>query len=101
MNDQFIGKICIVRANMSGVFLGEVVKQEGNSVLLKDVRRLWKWEGAETVEDLATYGVAKPNECKIPVVVGEKLITNFDEITPATEQAIKSIMEVKIWTAHK
>lgn len=101
MYDKFIDKMCIVRANMAGVFLGEVAAIDSKNVLLKNVRRLWRWEGAETVEDLAKFGVARPDDCKIPVLVGTKLVANYDEITLATDEAVKSIMEVKIWTAHK
>lgn len=98
MNNKFIGKVCIIRANGAGVFMAEIVEQDGDSVLLKDARRLWKWDGANSLSDLAVNGVANPKQCKFPTVVGEVLVFNVLEIIPATDKAIQSVNEVKSWT---
>lgn len=98
MNNKFIGKTCIVRANGAGVFIGEIIEQDNDTVLIKNSRRLWRWDGANSLSDLAMNGVANPNQCKFPVVVNEALIFKVLEIIPATDKAIKSIEEVKTWT---
>lgn len=100
---SYVGKKCIVRGEKSGVFLGEItfLDTASKTVELKNVRRLWRWYGAETVEDLAKFGVSRPNDCRFPVLVGKKLIQDYCEITEATDESVNSLMEVKIWTAHK
>ena len=97
MNDQFIGKICVIRANGAGVFMGEIIKQDGDTVLVKDARRLWYWDGANSLSELAEIGTSKPSSCKFPVVVGEVMIFRVLEIIKATDQAINSIKGVPTW----
>ena len=98
MNNKFIGKVCVVRANGAGVFMGEILEQNNDIVLLKDARRLWRWDGANSLSDLAVNGVSNPTQCKFPIVVDEILVFNVLEIIPATDKAIQSIKEVKTWT---
>lgn len=97
MNDQFINKICVIRANGAGVFMGEILKQEGDTVLVKDARRLWYWDGANSLSELAEKGTSKPLSCKFPVIVGEVMIFKVLEIIKATDQAINSIKSVPVW----
>jgi hypothetical protein len=42
-------------------------------------------------------GVKSPDECKFPCEVNELQLTEIIEVIPATEEAKKSINEVKIW----
>lgn len=97
MNNQFINKVCVIRANGAGVFMGEIIKQDGDTVLVKDARRLWYWEGANSLSELAESGTSKPLSCKFPVVVGEVMIFKVLEIIKATDQAINSIKGVPTW----
>lgn len=98
MYNKFIGKICIVRANGAGVFCAEIVEQDNDTVLLKNARRLWRWDGANSLSDLAVNGVANPNQCKFPVLVEDIMVFNVLEIIPATDKAIQSVKDVKTWT---
>lgn len=93
-----IGKICIVRTYSAGVFLGEVAERSGKEVLLKNARRLWYWDGAASLSQLANDGTSKPKACKFPAPVAEVLLTEAIEIIPATEAAIASIAAVKVWS---
>ena len=89
----------IIRANGAGVFFGEVNKIEGSTVTLTNARRLWYWDGAASLSQLAQEGTAKPNNCKFPVAVDEVTVFNVLEILSVTDKAAKSIDGVKVWKA--
>ena len=92
-----IGKTCIVRTYSAGVFLGTVKERSGKEVLLTDARRIWYWDGAATLSQLANEGTSRPGNCKFPASVAEVLLTEAIEIIPATESAIASIAAVPAW----
>ena len=94
---KFIGKKVIVRADRAGVFFGTLVGVENRDVTMQNVRKLWSWEGACAVEELAVNGVAKPEECKFTVVVEEMEISDSVQILPCTDKAIASIEGVREW----
>ena len=87
----------IVRANGAGVFFGEIVSKDKDTVVMKNARRLWYWEGASSLSELAQYGVARPDACKFPCAVDEVEVFNVLEILSVTEEAGKSIDGVKEW----
>lgn len=89
----------IVRANGAGVFFGEVEKIEGTTATLKNARRLWYWDGAASLSQLAHEGTSRPNNCKFPIAVEEVVVFNVLEILSVTDKAAKSIDGVKIWKA--
>ena len=92
-----IGKHCIVRGKDFGVFAGTVEAVEGNCVLLKNARRLWYWEGAASISQIALEGVKEPGRCKFTVTVESILLADFIELIPTTEEARSSIDEVRVW----
>ena len=89
----------IVRADRAGVFFGEIKERNGSEVVMTNVRRLWYWDGAASLSQLATEGVSKPQYCKFTVVVTKMTILGVIEIIPCTEQAVKSINSVPVWRA--
>lgn len=96
MND-FINKKVIVRGDRSGVFFGTLTAREGQEVKLENCRRLWYWDGAASISQLAVDGTTRPNACKFTVPVSEIIITDVIEIIPCTDKAAKCIEEVRIW----
>jgi len=92
-----IGRVCMVRTYSAGVFLGTLKERNGKEVTLTDARRMWYWDGAASLSQLATTGTSKPNNCKFPAPVAEVLLTEAIEIIPATEAAIASIAAVPVW----
>ena len=92
-----IGKTCIVRTYSAGVFLGTVKERNGKEVLLENARRIWYWDGAASLSQLANEGTSKPQNCKFPAPVAEVLLTEVIEIIPATEAAIATIAAVPEW----
>lgn len=94
-------KYCIVRTYSAGVFAGYVKERNGKEVTIVNVRRIWYWDGANSLSQLAVDGTLKPNNCKFAVVVPEIIVTEAIEIIPCTENAMKSIMEVPEWKLRK
>ena len=95
--ERFMNKKVIVRGDRSGVFFGTLVEKNGSEVMLENCRRLWYWDGAATISQLAVNGTQKPSECKFTVSVNSIIILDAIEIIPCTEDAISSIEGVKEW----
>lgn len=92
-----IGKKVLIRGNRSGVEFGELVSQNGSEVTLKNARRIWYWDGAASLSQLAKDGTSNPSRCKFTVSVDSITILDTIEIIPCTVKAIKSIEEVRVW----
>ncbi len=90
-------KKVIIRAEKAGVFFGELISRVGNEVKLANCRRLWYWNGAASLSQLATEGTQNPLDCKFTVIVPEMEILGVIEIIPCTEIAITSIQNVPVW----
>jgi len=89
----------IVRSNGSGVWAGEITGKEGDSVVMKDAIRLWYWDGAASLSELAKVGTKRPNSCKFCVPVDAVEVFNVLEIITVTDEAEASIKGVTPWTA--
>ena len=87
----------IVRTNRAGVFFGKVESKDGNTVILSNARRIWKWDGAASLSELAQHGTAKPNGCRFPCAVDEVELFEVVEILGVTEKAAASIDGVTEW----
>ena len=55
----------IVRTYSAGVFAGTLEFHDGKEVTLSNARRLWYWDGAATLSQLAMEGVSKPQNSKV------------------------------------
>lgn len=89
----------VVRCDRAGVFFGCIKKRDGNEVTMTKVRKLWYWDGAAAVEELAVNGTKKPGECKFTVEVAEMVVFNPVQILPCTDKATKSLEAVDEWRA--
>lgn len=90
---------CIVRTYSAGVFAGYYdLKTKGKEGVVIEARRLWKWEGAASLSQLASEGTSKPSECKFPCEVKELYLKEIIEIIPITNKAKKSINSVPVWS---
>lgn len=92
-----IGKRVIVRTYSAGVHYGTLASRDGKEVVLNDSRRIWYWDGAASLSQMAVEGVSKPKNCKFSVPVAEILLTEAIEIIPTTEIADASISGVSPW----
>jgi hypothetical protein len=94
---QMIGKDVLVRTYSAGVHVGTLKSRDGKEVVLTNARRVWYWDGAATLSQLAMEGTSKPENCKFPCPVNEILLTDAIEIIPITDKARESIAGVKVW----
>lgn len=97
MVSNILNKKVIVRGDRSGVFFGTLVAKEGTEVKLENCRRLWYWDGAASISQIAMEGVTRSDNCKFTVTVNEIIITDVIEIIPCTEVATEIIEGVKEW----
>lgn len=101
VGDNFVGRYCLIRTYSAGVHAGTVVSRNGKEVVLSDSRRIWRWEGASSLSELAVRGTAAPEKCRFPCNVELLLLTEAIEIIPCTAAARKSIEGVPEWSAHQ
>ncbi len=87
----------IIRTEKAGVFFAEVKERNGNEAVLTNCRRLWRWDGANSLSELAVNGTKNPNGCNFTVTVEEMTVLGVIELIPCTEKAITSINAVPEW----
>ena len=90
-------KYCIVRTYSAGVFAGFIESRTGQEVVLRNVRRIWYWDGAASLSQLANEGVKKPENCKFAQVVDRIEVLQAVEILDCTNKAKNIIEKVAIW----
>ena len=93
-----LNKKVIIRADRAGVFYDTIIRKDGDEVELKDCRRIWYWDSAASLLELALSGVKRDGN-KFSVVVESIVIFGVIEIIPCTEAAIKNIESVPVWKA--
>jgi len=92
-------KFVLVRTYSAGVFAGFLAKRKGKEAELENARRIWYWDGAASLSQLAVDGTSKPENCKFPVAVpGVTVLTEVIEVIPVTAKAKKSIDAVPVWS---
>ena len=87
----------IVRTYSAGVFLGKIVRRDGKEVEMVEARRLWYWDGAASLSQLAMTGTTEPLKCKFPAPVARVVLTEAIEILDVTDAAKASIDAVPVW----
>ena len=90
-------KYVIARTYSAGVFAGYLESRNGREVVMRDARRIWYWEGANSLSQLAIDGTKCPDKCKFPEAVEQVLLLQAIEILRVSPTAEKSIREVPIW----
>jgi len=92
-------KYVIVRTYSAGVFAGylESFSVDMKLVTLVNARRLWYWDGASSLSQLAMEGVKRPENCKFPCEVYKVTLTEAIEVIYCTEEARINIANVPIW----
>ncbi len=90
-------KKVIVRTHSAGVFYGIIESRKGREVVMRNARRLWYWEGAASLSQLAMEGVSRPENCKFPCSVDRVELLEVIEILDTSSMAQKSIESVLVW----
>jgi hypothetical protein len=83
-----LNKHCVIRTYSAGVHIGTPIFINGTEALLKNSRRLWKWEGAFTLSEVSQAGIN--SNSKISQEIPEIFLTQVIEFLPTTENARKS-----------
>ena len=84
-----VGKPCIVRTTTAGVHFGTLVSQVGQTVELKDARRLWRFDVAPhgiSLSDVAVHG-SPGARSKITAAVAAVTLLDAIEVIPTTPTA--------------
>lgn len=89
----------IVRCDRAGVFFAEIAERRGSEADLVNARRIWYWEGAASLSQLALDGVSNPGRCKFTVTVPSMTVLGVIEVIPCSDVAVKSIEGVLEWRA--
>jgi hypothetical protein len=90
MLEQFV----VVRTHSAGIHMGYLKECNGTNVLLTNARRLWRWRGANTLNEVSQNGVGEGS--RISEVVPLILLTQAIEIIPCSKKGQKSL-EVSRW----
>lgn len=87
----------IIRCDRAGVFYAEIKERRRSEADLVNARRLWYWEGAASLSQLAMEGVKAPENCKFTVTVPEMTVLGVIELIPCSKVAVQSIDGVPEW----
>jgi len=96
MNTELIGKKIIARIERAGVFHGTLDYIDNEIIRLKDARRIYYWNGALSVTDIAANGITG-GKVTIPVTTVEFMSGKIIELNECSEEASKSIEAIKPW----
>lgn len=88
----------IVRTYSAGVHAGYLESRDGKEVTLRNTRRIWYWDGAASLSELAGRGTSKSGNCKFPAAIDSITLTEAIEIIPCTADAQASIENVPVWS---
>lgn len=88
-NDPLVGQLVLVRTYASGVHFGELLRNDGRLIELRDARRIWHWEKAFTLNQVARDGIGKNS--KVSLAVDFIRILDGLEIMPITEEVFRKM----------
>lgn len=87
----------IIRCARAGVFYAEIAERRGDEADLVNARRLWYWDGAASLSQLAVSGTTAPRNCKFTVTVPSMTVLGVIEVIPCSDKAVESIEAVPEW----
>ena len=91
----------IIRTQNAGVFYGKIESLDDATrvAVIRDARRVWRWDGAASLSQLAQEGTSKPDGCKFPCTVDRIKVYEVIEVLDMTDKAIASLDAVPLWEA--
>lgn len=87
----------LVRCEAASVFAGYIKERNGREVTMTEARRIWYWDGAASLSQLAMEGVKKPGSCKFAMPLKEVVLLDAIEIMPMTKEAERNVKDVTVW----
>ena len=92
-----INEAVIARIERAGVFMGILAHIDSDIVRLTNVRRIYTWQGALSVTDMASNGIKGGNITK-PCDEVEFNRTALAEINKCSDKAAECITAIKPWS---
>jgi hypothetical protein len=93
--------LVLVRSYGAGVFYGYLKEKKaelnGINITLIQARRIFYWDGACSLTQIAVDGTTAPDNCKITDPIDNHFIANVIEILPMSRKAALSLEGVKAW----
>ncbi len=96
MKTELINKEIIARIERAGVFYGTLDYLDTEIIRMKDVRRIYSWEGALSVTDMAVNGISR-GRITAPVSMVEFMSNNIIELNKCSDKATRSILSIETW----
>ena len=96
MNTSLLNKQIIARIDRAGVFHGTLDYIDNEIIRLKDARRIYYWNGALSVTDMAAKGITG-GKVTVPVTTVEFMSDKIVELNECSDEATKSIEAIKPW----
>jgi hypothetical protein len=85
----------IIRAYGSGVWYARLVSREGKEAVLTDARRIWRWFGANTLNEVATVGIdVARSKVSGP---SDVTVTDVIEVIETTSKA-RAALDAAVWS---
>ncbi len=84
-------KYVVVRTYSAGVHVGELVDRRDKEVTLANARRIWSWQGANTLHEIALHGVGKGSKVSEPVA--RVVVTEAIEIIDCSDEGARALRE--------
>jgi len=97
LSDSMVGKKVMVRTYSAGVHFGTLKAKIGQEAILTDSRRVYSWQKAATLSQLAMEGSKAVENCKITMIVDEILLNRVIEVIPMGEQAVNNLYGAAVW----
>ncbi len=97
LNELMIGKFIICRCKDSGVHAGVLLALDGQTAILRDSHRLWRWQAdgpGVALSAVAAHGLAQEGS-KVDVLAPDLVVTDMIEgirCSPKAELSIKSFL---------
>jgi hypothetical protein len=87
-----IGAYVLVRTYSAGVHFGQIKSRDGEEIVLKDARRVWRWRGANTLNELSQKGpstdwsrVSEPTP---------EILLKWIEVMPCSKAGVEQFVRV-------
>ena len=87
------GGFVIVRCRDAGVHCGTLKSVDGRAVELENARRIWRWRGANTLNELAASGADMDAHTRISEPVEEIALLESCEVIKCTDVAKRNLEE--------
>ena len=94
-----IGRLVVARTRNAGVHIGVVQSIDGETALLTDAYRLWRWKGANSLHEVATRGVDM-DYTRVSEMTESIVINGWIELLPVTSKARASLTTPR-WPGDK